>query len=1100
MANKKINQLDNRVGVALTDLSLVGDPTTGTSFKLTIQDISVLMGVPGKFNQPTGTTSQYIRGDGSLATFPSLTGFVPYTGATTNVDLGTHRILAQNATIASSGSGDTFTLNHSSGSGIGLNITKGGNGEGLYINKTSGSGNAATIIGTLNATTLVKSGGTSSQFLKADGSVDSTTYVGGSGATGQVAYWNGTSSQTGSANLLWDNTNKRLGVGLITSGIWANYTSVLQVGQGFFVDYSPTPQFAISSNSYFNGTNAFVLRTGGSGSIDFGNNGDITIANGASQTAGSIYTGTTKMRLFTTGNLVLQSGGTFTDGGQRLQVIGDAFIKGSGATSATVGLLVQNSASTQLFTVRNDGVIFAGNTFTFSNTGTTTRLGFSFATFSNNISSGSLTGFNTTFSFTPDSGNATYTGFHFNTGIAQTGTASGITRGIWINPSITSAADWRSIEWSNNSGWGLYGAGTANNYLGGSLGIAATGLTGVSLFVNKNLTGSTGTYSIIGAGTIQSDSTSQAYYFLSSASTQNSTFTVGDVGHFVADQQTFGASSTVTRQYGVRVRANLIGAVNNFAFYGEIPNGTNRWNLYMNGTADNYLRGKLLINTTTVGTFDLDVNGTARVSGNLTAASFIRSGGTSAQILAADGSVITAGTNITISGGTISSSGGGGTTIYTGDGTLTGNRTVTSNTNSLTILGGSSNVFDTNEETGLILKSSGASKINVLAFDNVGSSKLFEIRSLPSGQFDILNRTNGISVFKYLASATGYDVELRKTKIGGNLQTTGTFYIGSGDPGSSIGLEIENFSGTTYINAINRTTTWTPLAIRGSQIDFTTNGSNTSRFTAAGRLLLNTVTESTFLLDVNGTARVSGAMLVGVSGNAIPNATQVARFVSNTTGSDVEINGNGYARLFFNDYSRGTDLKYYEMLNFLGDFKISRLNDTNTSRTERITIFGSTGNVFIGSSPVDSVYKLEVNGNTRITSTTGGTIIFGNFSTNYPAISFNGICDSTNYNFTSSSTDKTLYINAPSGSPIKFRINNDEKVMLTASGSLIVGGTTESASAIVRLDSTTKGFLPPRGTNTQMLAIASPATGLMFYDTTNNKLNCYDGTTWQACW
>ena len=35
-----------------------------------------------------GTTAQYIRGDGSLATFPSLTGYVPYTGATQNVDLG----------------------------------------------------------------------------------------------------------------------------------------------------------------------------------------------------------------------------------------------------------------------------------------------------------------------------------------------------------------------------------------------------------------------------------------------------------------------------------------------------------------------------------------------------------------------------------------------------------------------------------------------------------------------------------------------------------------------------------------------------------------------------------------------------------------------------------------------------------------------------------------------------------------------------------------------------------------------------------------------------------------------------------------------------
>tara|TARA_R110000868_G_scaffold158316_2_gene386305 strand:+ start:2230 stop:5232 length:3003 start_codon:yes stop_codon:yes gene_type:complete len=52
--------------------------------------------------------------------------------------------------------------------------------------------------------------------------------------------------------------------------------------------------------------------------------------------------------------------------------------------------------------------------------------------------------------------------------------------------------------------------------------------------------------------------------------------------------------------------------------------------------------------------FTLDVSGTGRVTGNLTASSLIKSGGTASQILAANGSVITAGTNITISGGTIS--------------------------------------------------------------------------------------------------------------------------------------------------------------------------------------------------------------------------------------------------------------------------------------------------------------------------------------------------------------------------------------------------------------------------------------------------------------
>jgi hypothetical protein len=111
-----------------------------------------------------------------------LSGYVPYTGATANVNLGTFDLRANVLTgtigsFSSNSSSYTVAINQTSGSGIALNIQKSGNGEGLYINKASGSGNAATIIGTLNATTLVKSGGTSSQFLKADGSVDSNSYV-----------------------------------------------------------------------------------------------------------------------------------------------------------------------------------------------------------------------------------------------------------------------------------------------------------------------------------------------------------------------------------------------------------------------------------------------------------------------------------------------------------------------------------------------------------------------------------------------------------------------------------------------------------------------------------------------------------------------------------------------------------------------------------------------------------------------------------------------------------------------------------------------------------------------------------------------------------
>jgi hypothetical protein len=62
--------------------------------------------------------------------------YVPYTGATTNVNLGTHTISSYNSVV-----------NHTSGSGVAASITKGGSGEALTVVKSSGSGNAASITG-----------------------------------------------------------------------------------------------------------------------------------------------------------------------------------------------------------------------------------------------------------------------------------------------------------------------------------------------------------------------------------------------------------------------------------------------------------------------------------------------------------------------------------------------------------------------------------------------------------------------------------------------------------------------------------------------------------------------------------------------------------------------------------------------------------------------------------------------------------------------------------------------------------------------------------------------------------------------------------------
>lgn len=57
--------------------------------------------------------------------------------------------------------------------------------------------------------------------------------------------------------------------------------------------------------------------------------------------------------------------------------------------------------------------------------------------------------------------------------------------------------------------------------------------------------------------------------------------------------------------------------------------------------------------------------------------------------------------------------------------------------------------------------------------------------------------------------------------------------------------------------------------------------------------------------------------------------------------------------------------------------------------------------------------------------------------------------------------------------------------------------TTLDASAALEVDSTTKGFLPPRVTTAQRNAISSPSEGLVVYNTDTDNLNFYSGSVWK---
>ncbi len=69
---------------------------------------------------------------------------------------------------------------------------------------------------------------------------------------------------------------------------------------------------------------------------------------------------------------------------------------------------------------------------------------------------------------------------------------------------------------------------------------------------------------------------------------------------------------------------------------------------------------------------------------------------------------------------------------------------------------------------------------------------------------------------------------------------------------------------------------------------------------------------------------------------------------------------------------------------------------------------------------------------------------------------------------------------------------------LTTFSQVGIGTTTPDGSAMLDVSATNKGMLVPRMTTAQRTAIATPATGLMVFDTDNNSFWFFDGIAWKS--
>jgi hypothetical protein len=223
-----------------------------------------------------------------------------------------------------------------------------------------------------------------------------------------------------------------------------------------------------------------------------------------------------------------------------------------------------------------------------------------------------------------------------------------------------------------------------------------------------------------------------------------------------------------------------------------------------------------------------------------------------------------------------------------------------------------------------------------------------------------------------------------------------------------------------------------------------TAASERIRVNASGNVLIGTTTDAGYRLDVNGTARVSGAATITAQ-------TKIGTTVYTDASSSLligKISGSTAARGFL-----ASDTDYQDFAFVATAVSAGNINSWGFGQ-RRDTYFGNQ----IGSFQIVGAYY---------NNSGAGSMVGGGFRVPL-------ICN----------PDGTVIIAGASSNAIN--------------GNVLVGTTTDVASSKLTIASTTQGFLPPRMTTTQKNAIASPAAGLVVYDTTLNKLCVRTASSWET--